>query len=189
MLGKKLYKTGMLNIFRMVIFAIVIFFLNDFILDTYTYEKFQALRRFKILDILEYHYRYPHEFITFFILIIGPAVYYSLIRGVRFHERGFIFNRGLPFMNKTILYDEIKKFKLLHPNNVVTIHSKTGEIFLVADNSIERVVAILDQHNIQGDLARDDYSNVITNFRKIIILFLAFTSIVFIAKKLGLFFR
>lgn len=189
MLGKKLYKTGMLNIFRLIILAIVIFFLNDFILDTYTYENFQLLRRFRILDVIEYHYKYPSEFITFFFLIIIPAIYYALIRGVRFHEKGFVFNRGLPFMNKVIPYSEVKTYKLLHPNLILTIHTMSGEVFLIADNTVERVIAILDQHHIQGDLARDDYANLITNFRKFIIVVLTFTFVVFIAKKLGLFFR
>src|SRR6478736_6119047 len=115
MLGKKLYKSSMMNIFRLIILAIVIFFLNDFILDTYTYDKFQADGRFKIIDVIQYHYRYPQEFVTFFCLILIPAFYYSLVRGVRFHEKGFVFNRGLPFMNTTVQYDDIKTYKLLHP--------------------------------------------------------------------------
>jgi hypothetical protein len=189
MLGKKLYKTSMLNLFRLIILAIVIFFLNDFILDTYTYEKFQAVGRFKILDVIDYHYRYPGESITFFFLIIVPAFYYALIRGVRFHEKGFAFNRGLPFMNKTVLYSDVKTYKLLHPKHVVTIHTKGGDVFLIADNTVERVIAILDQHNIQGDLAQDDYANLITNFRKFIIVVLSFTLVVFFLKKMGFFFR
>jgi hypothetical protein len=187
MLGKKLYKTSMLNIFRLIILAIVIFFLNDFILDTYTYEKFQADGRFKIVDVIQYHYKYPSEFITFFLLIIVPAFYYSLIRGVCFHERGFVFNRGLPFMNTIVPYSDIKIYKLLHPKHIVTIHTNKGGVFLIADNSVERIVAILDQHHIQGDLARDDYANLITNFRKFIIIVLSFTLIVFVLKKIGLF--
>ena len=184
MLGKKLYKTSMLNLFRLVILAIVIFFLNDFILNTYAYEKFQADGRFKIIDVIQYHYKYPYEFITFFFLIIAPAIYYSLIRGVRFFDKGFIFNRGLPFMNKTVVYEDVKKYKLLHPKHIVTIHTHKGDVFLIADNSVERVIAILDQHNIPGDLAMDDYANLITNFRKFIIVVLSFSLVVFVLIKL-----
>jgi hypothetical protein len=189
MLGKKIYKTSMLNIFRLIIFAIVLFFLNDFILDTYTYENFQVVGRFKILDIIDYHYRYPGEFIAFFFLILVPAFYYSLVRGVRFYEKGFTFNRGLPFMNKAVPYSEVKTYKLLHPKHVVTIHTKSGEVYLIADNTVERVIAILDQHNIQGDLAQDDYVKLITNFRKFIIVVVSFTLILFFLKKLGYLFR
>jgi hypothetical protein len=189
MLGKKLYRTSTLNVLRVVILAIVIFFLNDFILDTYTYDKFQADGRFKIIDVIQYHYKYPHEFITFFFLIIVPAVYYAFIRGVRFHERGFSYNRGLPFMNRRIAYSDVKTYKLLHPKFVVTIHTKDGGVYLVADNTVERVIAILDQHNIQGDLAQDDYVNLITNARKFVIVVTSFTVAIFVLKKLGLFFR
>lgn len=187
MLGKKLYRTSMLNVFRLVILAIVIFFLNDFILDTYTYEKFRAVGRFQIIDVIKYHYRYPYEFITFFFLIIVPAVYYAFIRGVRFHEKGFVYNRGLPFMNRSVLYSDIKTYKLLQPNHIISIHTHKGDVFVIADNTVERVIAILDQHNIQGDLARDDYANLLTNFRKFIIVVLTFTLVVFVIKKLGFF--
>jgi hypothetical protein len=186
MLGKKIYKTSMLNTFRLVILGILIFFVNDFILETYTYEKFQADGQFKILDVIKYHYRYPVEFISFVFLIIFPALYYSFIRGVRFYEKGFIFNRGLPFMNKTILYSDVKIYKLLHPNQIVSIHTNNGDTFLIADNSLERVIAILDQHNIQGDLARDDYAKLITNVKKFILVVLSFTLFVFLLKKIGL---
>ncbi len=60
MLGKKLYKTSMLNEFRLIIVGLVIFFFNDFYLDTFTYEKFQAGGKFKILDVIMYHYFYPY---------------------------------------------------------------------------------------------------------------------------------
>lgn len=187
MLGKKLYKTSMLHLFRMILFAIVLFFFNDFYLETFTYEKFQAAGRFEILDVINYHYRYPHEFMTFFFLVIGPAFYYCFFRGVGFYEKGFIYNRGLPFFNKAILYTEIKTYKLLHPNKAISIHSANGDVFVIADNNVERVIAILDQHNISGDLAQDDYVRLISNYRKFMILVVGFTLFLFFIKKIGLF--
>lgn len=187
MLGKKLYKTSMLNIFRLGIFAIVVFFFNDFYLDTFTYEKFQAGGRFHILDVLNYHYKYPVEFITFFCMILIPAIYYGIIRGVRFYEKGFIYNRGIPFFNKAILYSDVKIYKLLHPNKAISIHISNGEVFVIADNTAERVIAILDQHNIQGDLAQDDYVRLITNYKKFFLMVIGFTVFIFVIKRLGLF--
>jgi hypothetical protein len=187
MFGKKLYKTSMLNIFRYIVLAFVVFFLSDFILDTYTYEKFQADGRFEIIDVIQYHYKYPSEFITFFLLIIFPAVYYTFIRGVSFCEKGFIYNRGLPFLNRKIQYSEVTMYKLLHPKHILVVHTLPGEIFLIADNTLERVIAILDQHNIQGDLAKDGYANLIANIRKFIIVTLSFTLLIFFLKKIGLF--
>lgn len=187
MLGKKLYKTSMLNTFRLAILAIVVFFFNGFYLETFTYENFQLERKFKILDVIDYHYRYPNEFITFFLLVIIPAVYYGFIRGVRFHEKGFVYNRGLPFFNKAINYEEIKNYKLLHPKKAISIHSQKGDVFVVADNNVERVIAILDQHNIKGDLAQDDYVKLISNYKKFMLMVIVFTVFVFVFKKLNLF--
>ncbi len=187
MLGKKIYKTSMLNLFKFGIFAIVLFFFNNFYLETFTYEKFQLDRKFRILDVMEYHYRYPAEFITFFIIILAPAFYYSFIRGVCFCEKGFVFNRGLPFFNRAVGYDQIKSYKLLHPKKAISIHSKQGDVYLVADNNVERVIAILDQHNIQGDLAQDDYVRLITNYKKFMLIVIMFTVFIFVVKKLGLF--
>lgn len=186
MLGKKLYRTSMLNIFRMAILALVVFFFNDFYLDTFTYENFQLERRFKILDVINYHYRYPTEFITFFCLIIIPAVYYSFLRGVRLHEKGLVYNRGLPFFNKRVNYDDIKTYKLLHPKKAISIHTRSGEIFVIADNNVERVIAILDQQNIQGDLAQDEYVKLITNYKRFMMMVIFFAFSVFVMKKLGL---
>lgn len=189
MLGKRLYKTSMLTIFKLVILSLVIFFINDFILNTYTYEKFQADGRFKIIDVIQFHYKYPSEFITFFLLVIVPAAYYAIIRGVSFHEKGFVYNRGLPFLNRKIFYTDVVKYKLLHPKHILIIQTLSGEIYLIADNTLERVIAILDQHNIQGDLAKDGYTKLISNIRKIIVVLLSFTTLIFLLKKIGIFAR
>lgn len=187
MLGKKLYKTSMINIFRLIILAITIFFFNDFYLETFTYEKFQSFGRFKILDVIDYHLMYPHEFVTFFCLIIIPAVYYGFIRGARFHEKGFTYNRGLPFLNKAVPYEDITTYKLLHPKKAISIHSKKGDVYVIADNDAERVIAILDQHNIKGDLAQDDYVRLIANYSKFAMIVIVFTLFLFVMKKLELF--
>lgn len=187
MLGKKLYKTSMLNVFRLGILGLMLFFINDFYLDTFTYEKFRLDGRFKILDVLNYHFRYPLEFITLFCMVLIPALYYGLIRGVRFYEKGFIYNRGIPFLNKAVQYSDIKMYKLLHPQKAISIHSKNGDIFVIADNTVERVIAILDQHNIQGDLAQDDYVRLISNYKKFLMMVIGFAIFIFVIKRLGLF--
>lgn len=183
MLGKKLYRTGLINLMRLVIVMVVIFFINDFILETYTYSKFISTGHFHIVDVVKYHYAYPWEFITFCFLILFPAFYYVVIRGTRFYEKGFVFNKGLPFLNKTVMYEDVVGYKLLHPKNLVGIHTNKGEHFIIMDNSLERVIAILDQHNIQGDLARDDYVNLLANIKKFIVVVLSFTFLMFILKK------
>ncbi len=186
MLGKKLYKTSMLTGFRLFIFAVTAFFFHDFYLQTFTYEKFQAAGHFQFIDVFKYHYRYPYEFVTFFGLFIIPAIYYAFIRGVKFCEKGFLFNRGVPFLNRPILYSDVKSYKLLHPNKAITVQTQQGDVFVVADNNIERVIAILDQHNIPGDLKQDEYVKLIMNYRKFVIFVVGFTTLLFLLKRLGL---
>jgi hypothetical protein len=49
------------------------------------------------------------------------------------------------------------------------------------------VIAILDQHNIQGDLAQDDYVKLISNYKMFMMMVIGFTVFVFAMKKFGLF--
>lgn len=186
MLGKKLYTTSMLNTFRLVILLVTLFFFHNFYLETFTYEKFQAIGKFKILDVVDYHLKYPREFIVFFIIVLVPAIYYGLIRGVRFYEKGFIFNRGIPFLNRTINYADINQYKLLHPKKAISIHTNDGNIFVIADNNAERVIAILDQHNIRGDFAQDDFVKLITNYKRFMLIVMGFSVFIFLIKKFGL---
>lgn len=187
MLGKKLYKTSMLNIFRLGILAVTVFFFNNFYLETFTYEKFQVAHKFRFLDVYDYHIKYPAEFLTFFCIIIIPAIYYGFIRGVRFHEKGFVFNRGIPFLNRPIMYSDVLTYKLLHPKHAISIHVNNGDIYLIADNDIERVIAILDQQNIRGDLAQDGFVKIVSNYKKFLFVIIIFTVFIFVIKKLGLF--
>jgi len=186
MMGKKLYKTSLLNIFRLVVLAVFVFFVNNFYLETFTQEKFQTEHKFKLIDVLQYHYKYPQEAIIFFFIILGPAVYYSFIRGIRFYERGLVFNRGIPFLNRPVMYEEIETYKLLHPDFAISIHTPNGEAFVVADNNIDRVIAILDQHGIRSDLASDEFVRLISNYRKFIYILLGFVGVLFLIRKIGL---
>lgn len=195
MLGKKLYKTSMMNLFRVMVLAVVVFFFNDFYLQTISDESFQSMLRLpttfasRLMTFLKYHYQYPADFISFMLTIIVPAIYFAFIRGVRFHEKGFVFNRGVPFLDQTIDYAEVKNYKLLHPELAISLHTKSGDSFVIADNNVERVIAILDQHSIPGDLAQDEYVKMIANYRKLIIVGIIATVVIFIIRKLGLFFR
>lgn len=184
---KKMYKTSMLTSFRLLVLAVAMFFFYDFYLETYSYEKFFSEGKYGPLAVLKFHYRYPAEFISFFLLVIVPAIYYSMIRGVKFCEKGFFYNRGIPFLNKFVPYEDVKSYKLLHPNVAITITTEKGDLFVVVDNNIERVIAILDQHNIQGNLTQDEFVKLFTNFKKFVYIVFAFTILLFLVKKLGIF--
>lgn len=186
-MGKKLYKTSMILVFKLIVLSVVIFFFNSFYLETFSNPKFDIEKGRSILDILNFHYRYPEDFIRYFFIIIIPAIYYSFFRGISFHEKGFAYNRGLPFMNRTVNYQNVANYKLLHPNLALSIHCKNGDVFLVADNSLERVIAILDQQNIPGNLAPDEFVKMITSYRKFLLIVLGVSFSLFVLRKLGLF--
>lgn len=186
-MGKRLYKTHMITAFKLIIMVVVIFFVNNFYLETFTSENFAPSGRMKFLDAFEYHYRYPREFINLILLILVPAIYYAFIRGIAFHEKGFYFNRGLPFMNRGVLYGDVETYKSLHPDFAISIHTKNGDVFVVADNNIGRVIAILDQQNIKGNLAPDEFVKLLSGYRRFIQILVAVILGLFALKKLGLF--
>jgi hypothetical protein len=192
MLGKLIYRTSMLNLFRLIVLAVTLFFLNDFYLETLTQPKFMALQSTgffsRVGNFFSYHWTYPGEFLSFFCVVLFPAIYFSFIRGVRFHEKGFKINRGLPFFNQSFMYTDIRSYKLLHPKYAIAVYLASGETLMIADNTIERVIAIVDQHNVRGDLAQDDFVKLITSYRNFLIFVVSFVLILFFVRKLGLFF-
>lgn len=183
--GKKIYRTAMIAPFRLVLIALMVFFYHDFYLETFQEAKFIARGQFGFFDVWSFHYRYPYEILFLSLLVLTPAIYYGFIRGVRFYEKGYLFNRGLPFFNTWVGYDEVEKYKLLLPKAIIAIFIKAGEIHVIADGNIERIIAILDQHGAQGDLAQDAYVRLIQNVRKFFLVVLTFTVALYMVKKFG----
>lgn len=183
--GKKIYRTALLAPFRLVMFALAFFFYRDFYLSTFQEPKFIERGSFAFLDVLEFHYRYPLEVAVLTALTLTPIIYYGFIRGARFYEKGYLFNQGLPFFNVWVPYEDIKQYKLLLPKSILAIFTKNGEIHVVADGNIERVIAVLDQHNVPGDLAQDAYVRLIQNVKKFFIVVLTFTIVLYAVSKFG----
>lgn len=194
MLGKRLYRTSMLNLFRLMVLGVVVFFVNDFYLETISNTTYlQMLSEltprfgYRLMNFLIYTYKYPADFISLLLTVIVPAIYFAFVRGVRFHEKGFVFNKGVPFMDSTVLYPDVKSYKLLHPKQALWLTTKGGDSFIVADNNIERVIAILDQHNVQGDLAVDQYVKFVNNYKRFVMFLITAFFIIFAIRKLGAF--
>lgn len=185
--GKKIYRTSMVGTMRLVLFSVVVFFYHDLYLGTFQEEKFLAAGNFKFMDVIAFHLKYPTEFIWLTCLIMPAFIYYCFIRGVRFFEKGYLFNNGLPFLNVWSSYEDIKNYKILAPKSTLALFSTGGDIRLVVDGNIERVIAILDQHGVQGDLAQDAYVKLLTNIRKFVYVVLVFTLVIYAALKMGWF--
>ncbi len=183
--GKRIYRTSMLGVFRLVLLALILFFFNDFYLSTFQEPKFLAQGNLDFWAVCRFHWRYPTEFFSLAGLVLVPAFYYAFIRGVRFFEKGYLFNRGLPFFNTWVPYEDVKQYKLLLPNAILAVFTKSGDIHMVADGDIERVIALLDQHGVPGNLAQDEYVRLIKNMRKFVFVVLAFTALLYVVKKFG----
>jgi hypothetical protein len=185
--GKKLYKTSMLNSFRLFLFAVVLFFFHDFYLETYSEQKFIERADFTLMGVMKFYYAYPHEVIVLCLIVFLPAIYYGFFRGVSFFEKGILYNKGIPFLNVFIPYEKIKSYKLLYPDMIVSLKLETGEMYLIADNNLKRVIALIDQHEIPGNFAQDEYLTLIKNFKKYILVITVFTYALIIVRKFGIF--
>jgi len=183
--GKKIYRTALLAPFRLVMFALAFFFYRDFYLSTFQEPKFIEAGRFGFWDVIQFHVKYPFELSVLSALTLTPIIYYGFIRGARFYEKGYLFNQGIPFFNVWVPYEEIKQYKLLLPKSILAIFTKSGDIHVVADGSIERVIGVLDQHNVPGDLAQDAYVRLIQNVRKFFMVVITFTMALYAVSKFG----
>lgn len=183
--GKKIYRTALLWPFRLTMFVLAFSFYRDTYLSTFQDPKFIETGSYAIWDAIQFHYKYPVEVVTLSFLVLTPIIYYGFIRGTRFFEKGYLFNKGLPFVNTWVPYEEIKQYKLLVPKSILAIFTKSGEIHVVSDGNIERVLALLDQHNVPGDLAQDAYVHLIQNIFKFFVIVLSFTLLIFIINKFG----
>lgn len=160
--GKRLYhSTGILTIKLLAALISSILFLNlNF--QTLVSEHFNSFVMEEGLDsagkfwqVLQYHMVYPEEYIFFAVTVLLPAIYYGFIRGVTFYQKGVSINRGLPFFKMSVPYDQIKNYEIIHPKFFLAItHKETGDDIMFTVNDVDRVLAILDQFGIQGDLGK-----------------------------------
>ena len=179
-LGKKIYRSSSIltvKIIAVLIFSILFLNLNFQTLTSAEFNQFISEQNIekvgKISQVLKFHWVYPDEYLFFFITVFLPAIYYGFVRGVSFHERGVLINKGLPFFNSVVLYDQILHYEIIHPKFFLAIRQKdTGDDILFTVNDVDRVLAILDQNNISGDLgvkAKRDASA----HQKLLIFFMA----------------
>ncbi len=187
MRGKFIYRTAMIAPFRLVVLAFVAFFYHDLYLATFSVVRFIAEGQFRFLDVLRFHLRYPSELLSISALVLPVAIYYGLIRGVRFYEKGILYNRGLPFLNQWLPFESLKSYKVIAPKNMLALSTKGGELLLVADGNLPRVIAILDQHGVKGEMASDAQVALVANLKRFVLVVLAFTLVLYTAQKAGLF--
>jgi hypothetical protein len=171
-LGKKLYQSSaMPSIKAMAVIIGVVLFLNLYF-QTFNDPSFIRAGLYSFKDVINFHIFYPEGFIIYVLTILLPAIYYGFLRGVRFYEKGIIINKGLPFFNMVVPFESISKFEVINQKHFMSITRKdTEDDYMFSVNQIDRVLAILDQNHISGDLggsARGDHSA----HKKLILFFL-----------------
>ena len=160
-LGKKIYHSRALGSVKWIVTSVSLILLSNLFFQTLNDAQFLDQGDKSFRAIWSYHLFYPQELIIFILSVFIPAIYYGYIRGVRFYEKGLIFNRGLPFFNMTVHYNNIKSYEVLNEKHLISItlaDSKDDLMFSVGN--LDRVVALFDQSGIQGDLgssASSDY--------------------------------
>jgi hypothetical protein len=98
------------------------------------------------ISFLTYIFRYPSDFFSYLAFIVMPALYYGFIRGLNFYEKGMIINRGLPFFNRILFYENIEQFRVVNEKYLLAIKLKaTGDEILFTVSRMDRTLAILDQ--------------------------------------------
>ncbi|MCO4755362.1 MAG: hypothetical protein KC478_12845 [Bacteriovoracaceae bacterium] len=185
-LGKKLYKSTALKEFKLLYLNIAGLLLFNLVLQTLGNPVFEEQFSSNAMGVINYHLKYPEDFLIYCLTILFPAIYYSFIRGIVFCENGMIINRGFPFFNRNVLYKNISRYKIIHPKYLMGVkRSDIEEEFVFTIRNIDRVVAILDQHHIPGDLGRETLEKTMTVNKKLVVFFIFFGTVMFFIQYFG----
>lgn len=173
-LGKKIYHSRALGSVRLIVVLMSAILLLNLYFQTLQNPHFLDLGYRKIQDIFRYHWIYPQEIILYIVTVLIPSAYYGFIRGVRFFEKGLIFNRGLPFFNTTLLYKDIENYEVVNPKYLISIREKiTEDQHMFGLGKVDRAVAIFDQSGIKGDFGTGHAADYMAK-KKLILFFFIF---------------
>lgn len=177
LLGKRLYKTTAIGTIKLLSVVVsIVLFLNLYF-QTFNDPVFLSKNLSTIREVFSFHLFYPEELITYILFLFCPTMYYGFVRGTSFHENGIVINKGLPFFNTFILYKDISHYEVIHSKYLMAIHHRlSDDDILFSVNSIDRVVAILDQQGIQGDLGGKIKADFYAH--KKLIMFFIFSSLI-----------
>jgi len=185
-LGKKLYKSTALKQFKAVYLGIAIFLLGNLLLQTLGDPTFKAEFEQTFSGVVAFHLRYPEDFFLYLVTIFIPSIYYSFIRGIVFCENGLIINRGFPFFNRSVLYQNICAYRVIHRKYLMGVkRSDIDEEFVFTIRDIDRVIAIFDQHNIEGELGKESLKKKSPLGKRVIITFVLFGAAMAIVQYFG----
>lgn len=178
-IGKKLYRSTALPQFKIAFILIAAWVFTNLYFKTFSDPDFLGGGDTTFKAVVNFHVQYPVQVIGFFFMTLMPAVYYAFLRGIYFFEEGMVINRGLPFLNHCVKYNDIESFKIIHAKYLMSLKRKdVEEELLFSIREIDRVIAIFDQHGIQGDLKSQFDENSLSINKRTVIFFLVFGVVV-----------
>jgi hypothetical protein len=186
-LGKKLYKSRALFPAKVFLLVVSFILMINMYYSTLSDDDFIKMGGKGFYDVINFHITYPEELLTFLVLIIAPTIYYGFIRGIVFFEKGIVINRGLPFFNHSVAFDDIKEYKMINPKFLMSIVRKDTDdeiLFTICDP--DRGVAIMDQQGIPGQLGSEEHLGQMSSQKKFVILVLFFGMVIFILQRFSL---
>ena len=186
-LGKKIYTSRMLWPLRLLVLGVFLFLLVNLFLQTSHDPNYVKWSDHSFLGTLRFHLFYAEELLMFVVTVFIPSFYYGVLRSIRFFENGIIINRGLPFFNREIFYSQIKSYKIIHPKYLISIiRSDMEDEILLSVSNMQRAIAILDNHNIPGDLGNKEFQESLSVNKKFVFIVIGFAIIVFFFQYFGL---
>ena len=187
-LGKRLYRSKALTPFKILFLSVCGMLFFNLYLQTFIDPDFLEKFDHDFMGVVSFHLFYPEQLISLFLSTFIPTIYYAFVRGIYFYENGIIANKGLPFMNHIIPYNDIESYKIMHHKYLMSVKRKSfNDELLFTIQDIDRAVAIFDQHNIQGDLSKAEFRGTMTTSKKLIIFYIVFFIVVTILQFSGFF--
>lgn len=185
-LGKKLYKSRALPKAKLFLLFVCIGLLVNLYFSTLSDPTFIKKGLVGIKGVWNFHLLYPEELISFILMVLAPSFYYGLIRGITFYEQGIVINRGLPFFNHCVRYKNIKQYKMVNPNYLMSVIRRDTEdeiLFTICDP--DRAVAIMDQQAISGQLGSEKNLARMSAHKKFFLFVIFFGALVFFIQYFG----
>jgi hypothetical protein len=185
-IGKKLYRSTALLQFKLVFIAIALWVLVNLYFKTYSDPDFLAKGAGSFRDVIDFHMVYPVQVIGYILGTLIPALYYAFFRGIVFFEKGLVVNKGLPFLNNSIRYDDVESFRIVHPKYLMSLKRKdTSDEVLFTLRDMDRVIAIFDQQGITAHLGEAREVHTFTLSKKIVVFSLLFGVLVSVLQYTG----
>ena len=102
-------------------------------------------------------------------MVLLPSIYYGFIRGITFFEKAIVINRGIPFWNHIIYYDQIDCYRIMRSKYLMSISKKNNQELVFTISDADRAVAIMDQSGIRARFVKDTLINEVSSHKRLLL--------------------